>query len=299
MHNAVPLQITPGQLEVGQIAEGSVVTRTAFVRNSSTHPLHLERLYTSCGCTTAHLAHVLDPGQTVPLRVRFDSSGKPGSINKHVLLFLAEYPDHPIEVPLSGHVTQIFCASPNALSLGTVRLGSVATSHLTLSRLDGNPLKAVGLKSAGLQTAVQTVNAETSRITVSVHAPDLPGTYQETVTLGVNNSSVPRFSVPITFQVPSVYHLAPETINYGMVRMGQDRQAQVHISGADVRRLKLASAPAGVTTVLKQVSNTECLLTANYAVKGEHSHLLNSQIILKTENTAQKTIAVPVYAAYL
>ena len=299
MHNAAPLQITPGRLDLGQVVEGSIVSRTAFIRNSSSAPLHVKQLYTSCGCTTARLTDVLNPGETVPLHVRFDSHDRPGTINKRVVLFLAEYPDHPIEVPLSGSVSQIFRASPDTLLLGSFRLAETKSSQFTLSRLDGNSLKVAGPNSSRLHTSIRQLDAKNALVTVTVHAPDLPGTYQETVTLGVNQTAVPRFMVPVRFQVSGVYRLAPEAVNLGMVQMGRPVQAQVHISGADVRRLKLLSAPAGMTTVLKRVSNTECLLTANYTMKGKHSHLLNSQIILKTGDATQKTISVPVYAASL
>ncbi len=62
------------EYDFGQVKrEEGVVEKTFQLTNSGDQPLKIERIDTSCACTTAELAKMeIMPGETVPLVVRFD-----------------------------------------------------------------------------------------------------------------------------------------------------------------------------------------------------------------------------------
>ncbi len=77
----------PMVLDFGEIPEGWLVVHTFILRNEGTTSLTFTRQpYTDCGCTTAGLPTLLlNPGQSIGLVVRFDSTGFGGySVTKRV-----------------------------------------------------------------------------------------------------------------------------------------------------------------------------------------------------------------------
>lgn len=74
LHGPAPrLQLPQTSADLGQVSIGGVVEHTFMVRNAGQGLLHIERLYTTCPCLTAHLtASVIPPGQMALLTVRLD-----------------------------------------------------------------------------------------------------------------------------------------------------------------------------------------------------------------------------------
>jgi len=80
-----PLLIQPATLDMGEVAEGRTAEARLLVRNVSAFPVHIARVETSCGCTSAELERRdLQPGEFVPLIVRVDTRFKQGRVRKTV-----------------------------------------------------------------------------------------------------------------------------------------------------------------------------------------------------------------------
>lgn len=89
-------------------AEGGPVSREITVTNSGEDPLKLNRLSTSCGCTTAEMDMTeMAPGETRTITITFDPQVHPdlrGSIVRVVYLQTSD-PDSPeIEIDVEGSV---------------------------------------------------------------------------------------------------------------------------------------------------------------------------------------------------
>lgn len=68
------LALDAAALELGELPNGVVAERELAVSNNGDAPLVVERVVTSCGCTTAVLEPMtLAPGETGTLRIAFDS----------------------------------------------------------------------------------------------------------------------------------------------------------------------------------------------------------------------------------
>ncbi len=71
---APAIAVETTRLDLGDVANGVVVTRDVVVTNRGDGPLVVESITTSCGCTTATLEPMtLAPGASGTLRIAFDA----------------------------------------------------------------------------------------------------------------------------------------------------------------------------------------------------------------------------------
>lgn len=79
------LVIEPAKVDLGVTLEGEDATTTLLLRNASDESIYISRVETSCGCTTAEPdSRILAPGAFTQLRVRIDTRGKIGRVEKSV-----------------------------------------------------------------------------------------------------------------------------------------------------------------------------------------------------------------------
>lgn len=71
--------------DFGEVLEGIAVVHTFILSNIGDEPLSIERVWTSCGCTTTALAKTnLAPGESVALEAIVDTAGFSGTISKSI-----------------------------------------------------------------------------------------------------------------------------------------------------------------------------------------------------------------------
>jgi len=86
--NSVPLVIQPAEMDMGEVMEGHDVRATLFLRNTGPLPVHIEKVESSCGCTTASPdTRELAPGEFTPLHIRVDTTAKRGHVKKNIAVF--------------------------------------------------------------------------------------------------------------------------------------------------------------------------------------------------------------------
>lgn len=73
--------------DFGTITEGTVATTEFVVTNSGENDLIITNATATCGCTVPEWPKApIAPGQSAPIKVSFDSNGKPGQQSKTVTL---------------------------------------------------------------------------------------------------------------------------------------------------------------------------------------------------------------------
>ncbi len=81
----VPLVIQPVEMDMGEVMEGKEARTTLILRNTGAFPVHVEKVTSSCGCTTASPeTRELPPGTFTPLHVRVDTTAKRGRVKKRI-----------------------------------------------------------------------------------------------------------------------------------------------------------------------------------------------------------------------
>jgi len=95
--NAPKLSIENVVHNFGNITSGEVVSTTFVLTNSGKTNLNIRKTKSSCGCTVPELAtNDLKPGESVDLKVTFNSSGRKGNQIKSVTIYSND-PAKPIQ----------------------------------------------------------------------------------------------------------------------------------------------------------------------------------------------------------
>ncbi|MCF6361572.1 MAG: DUF1573 domain-containing protein [Cyclobacteriaceae bacterium] len=95
--NAPKLSVENAVHNFGDIASGAVVSTTFVLTNSGKTDLNIRKTKASCGCTVPHLVQKdLKPGESVDLKVTFNSAGRKGTQIKTVTIYSND-PMKPIQ----------------------------------------------------------------------------------------------------------------------------------------------------------------------------------------------------------
>lgn len=141
-------QVLPNvaRLDFGEASlfERTHVEQTFVIRNGLKTALQIERIQTSCGCTTAFLERDketpgtsgtnLSPGQEVVLHVDLDLGSLPaGELHKYVLIFVAGQEKPVVLLEMTGTVLPLVSFSPAFVDFGRVAANKSVAQTLTVT----------------------------------------------------------------------------------------------------------------------------------------------------------------------
>lgn len=73
--------------DFGEIKQGEIVSTTFTIKNVGENDLFIVEAHGSCGCTVPEVTkEAIEPGQSAPIHVKFDSNGKSGEVTKSVMI---------------------------------------------------------------------------------------------------------------------------------------------------------------------------------------------------------------------
>lgn len=73
--------------DFGEIKQGEIVSTTFTIKNIGENDLYIVEAHGSCGCTVPEVTkEAIEPGQSAPIHVKFDSNGKSGEVTKSVMI---------------------------------------------------------------------------------------------------------------------------------------------------------------------------------------------------------------------
>jgi len=71
--------------DFGEFDQGKIVETSFTIKNVGDKDLYIVDAYASCGCTVPEVTkEAIKPGDSAPIKVKFDSSGKSGEVTKTV-----------------------------------------------------------------------------------------------------------------------------------------------------------------------------------------------------------------------
>jgi hypothetical protein len=71
----------------GEIKQGEIVSTSFIIKNIGDNDLFIVEAHGSCGCTVPEVTkEAIEPGESAPIHVKFDSNGKSGEVTKSIMV---------------------------------------------------------------------------------------------------------------------------------------------------------------------------------------------------------------------
>lgn len=120
------ITIEEPSFDFGTIQEGPEAAHDFIVMNKGDQLLKIDRLQTSCGCTSSKMDKMeIKPGEKATLTALYDTANRPGPFKKEIRVFSND-PVHPeVVAAIQGTVQPrpgpMIGVEPTSLNLGTIK----------------------------------------------------------------------------------------------------------------------------------------------------------------------------------
>ncbi|MBN2468567.1 MAG: DUF1573 domain-containing protein [Deltaproteobacteria bacterium] len=130
--------------EFGSVLEGTVVVHQFILENRGTESLSIERVRSSCGCTTADYAKTIAPGAAGEITVKADTRGYGGRrFNKHITVYTNDSQNRQLGFWISGDVERFVTVEPRAVYLSG-NVGSEIRAVVSIAATKEHPFQIIG-----------------------------------------------------------------------------------------------------------------------------------------------------------
>jgi len=177
--SAAQIHVSVSEVNLGVLYSGQKSKHIFVVENRGDKPLVINKVRTSCGCTSAFTRDkVIEPGASTELAVQFNSKNFRGNVLKRIMLFTND-PSGKTELRLRATVLAELALKPARIKLGVLEKGQTAQIPLTLSNLSDLPVTDVVVRCTSRLMTVEALPqrlepGETVPLNLTVNVPDQP-----------------------------------------------------------------------------------------------------------------------------
>ncbi|MBI4556147.1 MAG: DUF1573 domain-containing protein [Candidatus Hydrogenedentes bacterium] len=292
------ISVATTDLDMGVIANNAIATKELQVTNTGKTELQIQRVQTTCGCTTAELPEeksAIAPGQSVALKVHVDPKKVPGFESTKVLSIFSNDPRQPmLDVKVHAKIAPEFKADPPTLEFGEVEKGTVIAKTILLQQLGDQPLEVTGVNpvgsSEGLELSFEkrpenewAAPGRAEYVVTGKLSPTAPiGLLKASFQILTKYERIPRYLCQANARITAFYTLAPNMVSLGSLQTGQTKAMTVVVTGDrpfELKNLAVSSPDFQVSSAPGPDPNTtmvkvEVLPTAKVGRKDERVRFL-------------------------
>ena len=86
-HPKTEIEFDKTEHDFGTINQGEIVETQFMLKNIGANDLYVAQARASCGCTVPEVTKkAIKPGKSAPIKVKFDSNGKQGNVEKTITI---------------------------------------------------------------------------------------------------------------------------------------------------------------------------------------------------------------------
>jgi hypothetical protein len=205
------------------------VAHTFVIRNAGAAPLIVERVQTSCGCTTAALAtNVLAPDASAELKAVLSLRGRRGEQRQSITIESND-PHHPrFRLELQGMVGDDVEVQPSGVHFGMVGRDQALERELEVVGASGTVFRVTAVEADAVlfAAAVETIEeGRRYRVRVRTRPPLAAGRGAATLTIRTDHAQYPALTVPVAAVVVGDVVAVPNAV---YLVAGLQEAAQVH-----------------------------------------------------------------------
>jgi len=308
------VRIEPNHLDFGVMKQHESRSAEVIISNVGDQPLKIRKIKASCGCTTTDLAKdLLQPGESVPLKIDFSSKTFIGDQTKVVEIYTDDPRQGYLEVLVQAHVKVALLIDPlkKKIEFARSRQGQKLTKQVTFTATE-QPILELDLKRYNADMFDLEIingyegNPQVSVLIVTV-AEDMPaGKHRDIAQLTTNIPETPKVDIELRCQIVHDLILSRDDIRFRYVVAGQqlrtnlrivpfDEGTQFEITGAEI------DVPGLTASIEERVPNAETIvLIEGQAIATDDERAVATKGRLKgmlkiyTDLASQPVIEVPV-----
>jgi hypothetical protein len=247
--------------DMGVVPSTEIAVRKMKIFNRGEAPLKIDRIATSCGCTTGEMEQsLIPPGGEANLVIRVDPKRIPGFYANKALTVHNNDPanPHPV-INVVTHVEPEVEIDPEILDFGTVQLGESAKATVRVRQMQDAPFElsgAVFQRDPPFLHVTQALAPETEWrrpgkreyvITVDILPSAPSGPYDEWVILSTNLTRMQQMPLKFKGIVVGPYEFVPRTVTMRGVAPGTPLTHVLTLTGKqDLRVIEVTNSNTAV-----------------------------------------------------
>lgn len=189
------------RFEFGTAVEDTVVTHDFIIANQGTAPLSIERVRTSCGCTTASYTKTVEPGAEGKIAIKGHTRGYGGrKFSKTITVYTNDPKQEKILLYLSGNVEAFARIEPGRVYLNG-NAGEAIQSKITITPLKKYPFNITDSSAEkALDKKISfTLDKDTNKYILSINnLLKTHGRYRGRIHLKTDSTVKPEIIIPVT-----------------------------------------------------------------------------------------------------
>jgi hypothetical protein len=291
--------------DFGDIDQGDKVTTTFKFKNTSSVPVEILNVATSCGCTTAKPEKpVYQPGEGGEIPVTFNSTRFSGKITKRITVTTND--NNKQVVTIKGNVVVDIITKPTALFFAKAESSKQETLPIQVStnKLDKLEITNLATEPEYLKAELKMDGDKNATITVTADGNKFPTgktRLNGLVTFDTNSTTQPNVKINVTINVERPIRTSPNAVYFFATKPGQERTMNVRLLSTKGDGFKLGDIKSDVSYIKVNVKEDESA-TKELVVtldKTAPAGKFMTHITIATDMVGQKEIVIPVRGSVL
>jgi hypothetical protein len=315
---AVPrVEVSPGVIDMGTIIQGDQQEFSVTIKNTGNAPASIE-IETTCSCLIAAPSLQIDPGKSMTIRPKFDSSDYLDQIEKH-LYVLSNSLENPRETVLlkAAIAPEVRFLAP--MDAKTVRSVGVGADLIEFEVPDTGPSKAE-LTFYGTKAPVELIDVQLGNPLASATVIPFEGEVEDPLfgkalrkgakvvlelpeswpfgvswlrVVGVTDSKR-KPVVEMTLQVRKGIAASPQSAYFGDALVGKMSERVVLIERSKPFKITKVEADENLTASISAIGDSGLSYRLVIRTIPKSAGAIAGSVRLTTDSTAQPLIVVPV-----
>lgn len=185
------------------VVDGTIITHDFIIQNTGNTPLHISRVKTSCGCTTADYTKVIEAHGKGKISIKGNTTGYGGRSFKKTITVTMDDPDRSnLYFYISGEVERFAMIDPRRIFLRGAA-GSVLQSSITIVPEKKYPFSITDSYTENLDKTIQyeVQNTNGNYILTATNLQTAQGRYWGRIYLKTDNPVKPEIVIPVSVTI--------------------------------------------------------------------------------------------------
>lgn len=294
--------------DFGQTWVGPPLAHSFKITNGGDAPLEISRVKPSCGCTIAgNYPKTLAPGESGEFPFSMASNKLRGHFEKSVTISSNDPVTPELRLKLKGQVKRYVEVTPPSANFARITTQEPQERIVNLINNTDNPLKLTLDQPADSKFKAELVEKTPGKqfdLRISAVPPFAPGNLRTTVTLKTNIPEQNEVTVDVNGIVPSRLEVQPSVVLVNQPRGEETTGVSRVVRFTNYGKNPVKVLEASVDDPAVTVNVSERKVGESYTVQvqmpaGYQPPATGKSITLKTDDTEQPTITVPIQGSAL